>query len=148
MYRYTTINRTIALFNVVFDKLDEYQEKTNDIILNDETIHETRILHQSLKAASELAYKKLSKYYSKYDLSEVYTCATVLDHMLKFEYWSIEQWVDDIIESQKQIFKTSWENYLRMHYENIVTMNRSNINNTTTSGDYIVIDENYTQDNV
>jgi hypothetical protein len=48
----------------------------------------------------------------------------------------------------KEIFKTSWVKYLRMHYKNIVTMNRSNINNTTTSGDYIVIDENYTQDNV
>ncbi|KAL0582424.1 hypothetical protein ABG067_007725 [Albugo candida] len=106
--KYTTISRTVSLYNTIFDTLDLF-EKNDDPENAD------------LKNAASFAYIKLSKYYGKTDLTDVYTCATALDPELKFENWEIEEWEEDIIEKQKKIVEDSWKSYLYNYYEEEIT---------------------------
>ncbi|KAG2228397.1 hypothetical protein INT48_002075, partial [Thamnidium elegans] len=67
--QYTTINKTIVLYNDLFTRLEKFQQK-----------------NPSLSAAIGLTMSKLSKYYSRTDLTDVYACATMVDPSLKFSY--------------------------------------------------------------
>ncbi|KAG2232816.1 hypothetical protein INT48_005684 [Thamnidium elegans] len=58
--QYTTINKTIVLYNDLFTRLEKFQPK-----------------NPSLSAAIDLTMTKLSKYYSRTDLTDVYACATM-----------------------------------------------------------------------
>ena len=65
---YTTINRTIVLFNGLFDDLDYFQNKNQ----NDKILVE----------ACEMYKNKLSKYYSRTDLTSVFSCSTFVNPCL------------------------------------------------------------------
>ncbi|KAG2211387.1 hypothetical protein INT46_001618 [Mucor plumbeus] len=67
--QYTTINKTIVLFNRLFDQLYAFQES-----------------NPHLAEAIECCKDKLSNYYPKTDLTSVYANSTLVDPSLKFSY--------------------------------------------------------------
>ncbi|KAI8047376.1 hypothetical protein BDF21DRAFT_405092 [Thamnidium elegans] len=59
---------------------------------------------------------KLSKYYSRTDLTDVYACATMVDPSLKFSYWEEQDWETNIIEAQISQCKRSFSLFLTDYY--------------------------------
>lgn len=120
--RYTTINKTIVLYNDLFTRLEKFQQK-----------------NPSLSAAIDLCITKLSKYYSRTDRTDVYACATMVDPSLKFSYWYLyiilckyycngqaylsvtffrkeQEWETDIIEEQISRCEKSFSSFLADYY--------------------------------
>ncbi|KAG2228607.1 hypothetical protein INT48_006894 [Thamnidium elegans] len=109
--QYTTINKTTVLYNNLFTRLEKFQQKT-----------------PSLSAAIDLTMTKLSKYYSRTDLTDVYACATMVDPSLKFSYWYVDifsraiiilieqDWETNIIEAQISQCKRSFSLFLTDYY--------------------------------
>ena len=120
------MNRTIPLFNNLFDLLLEFREE-----------HE---YDTELTNAVDEAVEKLSKYYRKTDESPVYSIATMLDPMLKFHYWTDEDWEHDIAEEQRNICKKGFKDFLRMKYNQLAsspteteTTTRASVTRASTS---------------
>ncbi|KAI8077663.1 hypothetical protein BDF21DRAFT_400096 [Thamnidium elegans] len=59
---------------------------------------------------------KLSKYYSRTDLTNVYVCATIVDPSLKFSYWKEQELETNIIEAQILQRKKSFSLFLTGYY--------------------------------
>ncbi|KAI9243075.1 hypothetical protein EDC94DRAFT_591179 [Helicostylum pulchrum] len=120
--QYTTINKTIVLYNDLFTRLEKFQQK-----------------NPSLSAAIDLCITKLSKYYSRTDRTDVYACATMVDPSLKFSYWylyiilckyycngqaylsvtffrKVQEWETDIIEEQISRCEKSFSSFLADYY--------------------------------
>jgi hypothetical protein len=61
------------LYNSLFDDLDTFEDDNRD--------------DEVLVAACRISKEKLSKYYSRTDLSKIFACSTFLDPALKCDYW-------------------------------------------------------------
>ncbi|GAA5811624.1 hypothetical protein MFLAVUS_005064 [Mucor flavus] len=109
--KYTTINRTIVLINSIFEHSKNFVDE------NQGHSHLT-----TLVKATEKGAKKLAKYYNKTDDSPVFACSTMCDVMLKFSYWRLEDWGDDLCQRQQLVcgeyYKAFLYNFYLKHQQN------------------------------
>lgn len=70
--------------------------------------------HPAIAAAIKLARKKMDRYYSLTDDSNVYRIAIVLHPGLKLQYFRNQQWEKDWIDEAKRLVRQEYH----AHYEN------------------------------
>jgi hypothetical protein len=64
--------------------------------------------HPSLAAAMKLARKKMDRYYSLTDLSNVYRIAMVLHPGMKLEYFRNQKWEDEWIAEAEHLVREEY----------------------------------------
>ncbi|KAG2191820.1 hypothetical protein INT46_005036 [Mucor plumbeus] len=127
--RYTTINKTIQLINVIFDSLENFIADNK----HEEDLNIILLVH-----APRLGLQKLSLYYQRTDDSPIFSCSKMLDCASKFNYWSDEEWESVVINEQEKACRPEYKSFLYNSFTDqqnlqIITTLESTLPTSTTT---------------
>jgi hypothetical protein len=122
--RFTTINRVVVLYNMILDSLEEYTERSDSI---------------DVRNACRIGILKIEKYYSRVDSNDTYSCATLLDPMLKYTWWKEEEWEEHVIKEKEDGCQSCWNIFLYSYYRELSPQRTSTTESSIKDNDYFEV---------
>lgn len=106
---YPTIPKTIALYNILMDQIEDFVTKYDD-------------QYPDLCRGASTALTKLKKYYSRTDTTPIYAIGTAMHPALRYHWWSVQKWEDIYLNDAKNSVRRVWSSqYEKENAQSVLT---------------------------